>query len=102
MPKTRLVGLILLLCNPTLSCGQQQANPLPKSGACPAGYVTSGGYCKPTENARFAVEKHGGCPAGYQPSGGFCLAGKSDKTAVRKVGACPAGWQVSGNYCLGK
>ncbi len=65
---------------------------LPKTGACPAGYVTSGSYCKPSKNARFAVEKHGGCPSGYSPSGGFCLASRSARTAAVKEGSCPAGW----------
>jgi hypothetical protein len=91
-----LLKLIIIL----LASLAHAAHPLPKTGSCPAGYVASGGYCKPGRSARFAVEKHGGCPAGYQPSGGFCLAGKSGRTAVRKVGACPAGWQASGNYCL--
>ncbi|MEQ1558107.1 MAG: hypothetical protein ABL933_04095 [Methyloglobulus sp.] len=95
------LSLIMLLLCWSFSCCAQQEKPLPKTGSCPAGYSTSGGYCKPTQRARFAVEKHGGCPAGYSPSGGFCLAGRSARIAVVKSGVCPAGWQTSGNYCLG-
>ena len=96
--KISRISLILLFFASYVDAAQ----PLPKSGACPSGYSTSGSYCKPTKNARFAVEKHGGCPAGYSPSGGFCLAGRSARLAVVKSGSCPAGWVTSGNYCLGK
>ena len=48
--------------------------PLPKSGSCPSGYHTSGGYCTPSSaNARPAVPKAGSCPSGYHTSGDYCL-----------------------------
>lgn len=99
MIKLLIVGCCLLIIVSLADAAQPV--PLPKTGACPAGYSTSGGYCKPTQSARFAVEKQGGCPAGYQASGGFCLAGRSARMAVVKTGGCPAAWQASGNYCLG-
>ena len=74
--------------------------PLPKTGSCPSGYSTSGGYCAPSTNARFAVPKIGSCPSGYSTSGDYCLAGKGARLAVPKSGPCPSGYSTSGDYCL--
>ncbi len=75
--------------------------PLAKKGSCPSGYSTSGQYCSPGSNARFAVPKMGSCPSGYHTSGDYCLASSaSSKLAVPKVGSCPSGFHTSGDYCL--
>ncbi len=74
--------------------------PLAKIGACPSGYTTSGAYCAPGAQARFAVPKVGSCPSGYSTSGAYCLAGKGAHVAVPKTGACPSGYTTSGDYCL--
>lgn len=95
------MGFLAILANGIVFAAPT-ALPLAKSGPCAAGYASSGGYCKPTKSARYAVQKIGGCPAGYSASGNYCLAGKSARAAVLKNGACPSGWATSGNYCLGK
>ncbi len=96
-----LIGLIIALAFPTAQATQTlQAQPIAKTGACPLGYATSGSYCKPGSNARFAIEKRGSCASGYSTSGGYCLAGNSAKPAIHKQGSCPSGWTASGNYCL--
>lgn len=77
------------------------AQPLPKSGACPSGYTTSGKYCVPSRAARFAVIKNGACPSGYSTSGHYCVATSDrSKLAIPKLGACPSGYSTSGQYCL--
>ena len=76
------------------------AAPLAKVGSCPSGYFTSGEYCVPGRNARFAIEKRGACPSGYATSGAYCLAGANARPAMPKVGTCPSGWFTSGRYCL--
>ena len=79
------------------------ASPIIKNGSCPAGYSSSGNYCKPGSNARYAVPKNGSCPAGYSSSGKYCLASSNNsKTAIPKIGSCPGGCSSSGNYCLCK
>ena len=74
--------------------------PLAKVGTCPSRYSTSGQYCMPGSNARFAIDKRGACPSGYATSGAYCLAGPSARQAMHKVGNCPSGWSTSGGYCL--
>ncbi|WP_211354119.1 hypothetical protein [Thiohalocapsa marina] len=77
-----------------------QPLPLVKLGTCPSGYSTSGEYCVPGKQARFALEKRGTCPSGYFTSGAYCVAGSQGRVAIPKVGSCPPGWSTSGNYCL--
>ena len=77
-----------------------QAQPVPKTGNCPSGYSSSGGYCVPGRSAHYAIEKRGSCASGYSSSGDYCLAGNYAKLAIHKEGGCPSGWTASGNYCL--
>jgi hypothetical protein len=83
-----------------VSAGAQQ--PLPKQGACPSGYHTSGNYCTPSSGtARPALPKIGSCPSGYHTSGDYCLGSSAAaKPAVVKRGSCPSGYHTSGDYCL--
>ena len=79
------------------------ASPIAKNGSCPSGYSTSGNYCKPGSNARYAVAKNGSCPSGYSSSSRYCVANSNkSKTAIPKVGSCPSGCSTSGKYCLCK
>ena len=50
----------------------QLAQPVPKVGSCPLGYITSGSYCVPLRDASNAVVKDGGCPIGYFTNGNYC------------------------------
>jgi hypothetical protein len=58
---------------------QQPVPPLPRSGGCPLGYYSSGGYCVPSSggNTRGALGKvGGGCPLGFYSSGNYCISGR--------------------------
>lgn len=90
-------GLTLLVSTPVMAL---QAQALPKNGSCPSGYSTSGNYCNPGSNARFAIQKTGSCPSGYSTSGNYCLAGSNARYAIPKSGSCPSGHSTSGKYCL--
>ena len=79
--------------------------PVPKfrKQDCPTGYVKSGGFCNPSQDARFAIPKSGDCPRGYKADGAYCLAAADDaQHAVDKpkLGPCPPGYHTEGNYCL--
>ena len=95
------LGVLMLL--PAIGFADTPLTPQPlvKVGPCPSGYTTSGQYCAPGQQARFALEKRGICPSGYATSGAYCLAGQAARPAVPKRGAtCPAGWSTSGDFCL--
>jgi len=98
-----LTSLLVLL--PLAVHAQQPIRPLPKLGACPLGYYSSGSYCVPSTsgNARGAIEKNGNnCPLGFYSSGAYCLSSQSNnREAIQKEGnSCPIGWFSSGKYCL--
>jgi hypothetical protein len=93
------IALVMVLTAPAAIA---VAQPVPKQGACPSGYHTSGGYCVPSSgSARPALPKIGACPSGYHTSGDYCLGSSpAAKPAVEKRGACPSGYHTSGAYCL--
>ena len=43
----------------SLAWSKPNAVTVQKIGTCPSGYSSSGEYCKPNSNARFAIEKNG-------------------------------------------
>jgi hypothetical protein len=93
---------VLLASLLATSVALAQQPPLPRQGACPSGYRTSGNYCVPSSSsARPALPKVGSCPSGYHSSGDYCLGSSANaKPAVVKRGACPSGYRTSGDYCL--
>jgi hypothetical protein len=93
-------GCVALIVVSNACFATPSAQALPKTGSCPGGYSTSGNYCSPGHNSRFAVLKVGSCPSGYATSGNYCLAGSEARHAVQKVGSCPSGYSTSGDYCL--
>jgi hypothetical protein len=84
------------------------AMPLPvtallrQGGSCPSGYASSGDYCLPGAEARYALARtDGSCPTGYALSGNFCLASSSSsRYAMPRFGTCPTGFASNGGYCL--
>jgi hypothetical protein len=96
-----MLTLSMYLASISLWASDLPATALEKNGSCPSGYSTSGSYCKPSGNARFAIQKVGSCPSGYSSSGNYCLAtSSSSKHAMPKIGSCPSGYSTSGAYCL--
>lgn len=82
--------------------GALAAGPVPRDGACPSGYTTSGAYCVPRAGVGQAVERDGACPSGYVTSGDYCVARDAGTDAIRREGACPSGYVTSGNYCVSR
>ena len=77
------------------------AQPLERNGSCPSGYSSSGEYCVPNKDARFAIARDGSCPSGYSSSGNYCVASSDhSKLAIHRPGSCPSGFSSSGNDCL--
>lgn len=74
--------------------------PIPKDGACPPGYYSSGKYCVPRKSANPVIEKQGACPPGYYSNGNYCVGRDNAKDVVEKLGACPPGYYSNGNYCV--
>jgi len=104
-PLSLLFALAIGMLSTGSALAQQAVQPLPKSGRCPLGYYSSGGYCVPSSggNTRGAIEKVGGsCPLGFYSSGNYCLSSPSnDREAIQKSGkGCPLGWYSSGEYCV--
>ena len=78
-----------------------QPQPLVRNSSCPSGYYSSGAYCVPNNNAKFAIERIGSCPSGYYSSNSYCLASSNNsKLAIPRINSCPSGYYSSGNYCL--
>lgn len=91
------LAMSLLMAQPGVC---QEAGPVLKDGNCPTGYTTSGKYCVPGKNARFAIAKKGNCPAGYATSGKYCVAGPTARLIIEKERTCPTGFTTSGQYCV--
>ena len=70
----------------SITAARAEPSPWPKppgpGGSCPFGYLTSNGYCVPSQGAQTAIPKRGGsCPWGWTSSGDFCLkSGDSRRT----------------------
>ena len=78
-----------------------QPQPLVRNSSCPSGYYSSGAYCVPNNNAKFAIERLGSCPSGYYSSSTYCVASSNNsKLAIPRINSCPSGYYSSGNYCL--
>ncbi len=95
----RLLAALALL-PPLLVTAAEEPKPIPKTGACPPGYYSSGNYCVPRQDAKPVIDKQGACPPGYYSSGNYCLGRENAKTVIEKIGPCPPGYYSSGNYCM--
>jgi len=69
---TRFCFFILLIY-PFCVFSSPEVQPIPRNGACPAGYHISGAYCVPGNHARYAIIRNGSCPTGYYSSGNYCV-----------------------------
>ena len=94
-----LFALTCLVGQPAVAA--PPAQPLPRDGSCPSGYYSSGNYCVPNTNGRYAISRNGSCPSGYYSSGNYCVASSdSSKLVIHRKGSCPSGFYASGNYCV--
>jgi len=46
------------------------------------------------------IERTGSCPGGWRSTGGYCVAGSSARGVKFKAGPCPTGWTLKGRYCF--
>lgn len=105
LPLLLLTPHVLAAAPTCLALAQQPAQPLPRLGSCPLGYISSGDYCIPSSSgtARGAIERVGSsCPLGFYASGDYCISSpNNERQAIPKSGrSCPLGWYSSGDYCL--
>ena len=103
--KTVLNLVKLVLIGLALASGIANAAPVPqplvRNSSCPSGYNSSGAYCVPSNNAKFAIARIGSCPSGYYSSASYCVASSNDsKLAIPRISSCPSGYHSSGNYCI--
>ncbi len=103
--KTLLNLVKLTIISLALISGIANATPTPqplvRDDSCPNGYQSSGAYCIPSSNAKFAIKRLGSCPSGYYTSGNYCVASfTNSKLAIPRINSCPSGYYSSGNYCI--
>jgi len=95
------LALIALVITPGSINASPPPQPLIRNNSCPPGYYSSGAYCVPNNNAKFAIERNGSCPSGYYSSGNYCVASSDDsKLVIPRISYCPSGYYSSGNYCV--
>jgi hypothetical protein len=93
-----IIGLALISA---IANATPTPQPLVRESSCPSGYYSSGTYCVPSNDAKFAIERIGSCPSGYYSSGNYCVASSNNsKLAIPRINSCPSGYYSSGNYCL--
>ena len=100
--RSALLATLVILSLSRISAASAAADihPVPKTGACPPGYYSSGNYCVPNKSAKPVIGKDGPCPPGYYSSGNYCLGRPDSKTVIEKLGPCPPGYYSSGSYCM--
>ncbi|MEN9314680.1 MAG: hypothetical protein RIS35_1073 [Pseudomonadota bacterium] len=97
----RTLTLALLASAALAAHASPPPQPVVRTGSCPSGYYSSGNYCVPGNNARFALPRSGSCPSGYYSSGDYCVASsESSRLAIPRAGSCPSGYYSSGDYCV--
>lgn len=97
----KLALLTMALTSGVVANATPIPQPLVRESSCPSGYISSGAYCVPSNNAKFAIERLGSCPSGYYSSGNYCVASSNDsKFAIPRINSCPSGYYPSGNYCV--
>ena len=97
----KLALLTMALTSGVVANATPIPQPLVRESSCPSGYYSSGAYCVPSNNAKFAIERLGSCPSGYYSSGNYCVASSNDsKFAIPRINSCPSGYYSSGNYCV--
>jgi hypothetical protein len=92
----------LLLLSPLTASAADDPKPIPKNGACPPGYYSSGHYCVPREQAKPVIAREGPCPPGYYSNGNYCMGRDNAKTVIEKIGPCPPGYYANGHYCVAR